>query len=34
MTFIVFKTRLDGFLSNLVQEKVFLPRAGELEPDL
>jgi len=29
----VFKARLDGALSNLVQWKVSLPVAGELEPD-
>ena len=29
----VFKARLDGALSNLVEWKVFLPMAGELELD-
>ena len=29
----VFKARLDGALSNLVQWKVSLPMAGGLEPD-
>lgn len=35
MTFIVFKARLDGSLSKLVQENLHvLHRAGGLEPDL